>query len=72
MKKRQMRGILQFVKMWFLLKKKKKSTFFFPHTQKVMNLPSLPLPDIQGQHKGDHQGSVAAQEVGRLRNWVNM
>ena len=37
-----------------------------------MNLTSLPLPDIQGQHKGDHQGSVAAQEVRRLGNWVNM
>ena len=37
-----------------------------------MNLTSLPLPDIQGQHKGDHQGSVAAQEVRRLGNWVKM
>ena len=46
----------------------KKSTFFFTHTQKVMNLPSLPLPGIQGQRKGDHQGSVAAQEVRRLGN----
>ena len=49
-----------------------KSTFFFTHTQKVMSLPSFPLPEIQGQHKWDHRGSVAAQEVRRLGNWVNM
>ena len=59
-----MRGTLQVSRCDFF----KKSIFFFTHTQKVMNLPSLPLPDIQGQHKGDHQGSVAAQEVRRLGN----